>query len=82
MLCKPDSLDPKKVKGKILVCLRGETARVNKGVQAAMAGAAGMILCNDEANANDVVADLHLVPASHVTYTDGLAIYAYINSTK
>ncbi|KAL6567583.1 hypothetical protein OROGR_001251 [Orobanche gracilis] len=43
-LCKENTLDPNKVKGKIIVCLRGDNARVNKGVVAAQAGAVGMIL--------------------------------------
>lgn len=82
MLCKAGSLDPKKVKGKILVCLRGENARVDKGQQAALAGAVGMILCNDKADGNEIVADPHVLPASHLKYSDGLAVYAYINSTR
>lgn len=69
-------------KGKILLCLRGESARVEKGQEAASAGAVGMILANDAANGNDITADAHVLPASHVTYTDGEAIYSYINSTK
>ncbi|EFH67516.1 predicted protein [Arabidopsis lyrata subsp. lyrata] len=36
-ICK-GSLDPEKVKGKILVCLRGDNARVDKGQQAVVAG--------------------------------------------
>ena len=44
------TLDPEKVKGKIVGCLRGENGRIDKGWQAARAGAVGMILCNDKAN--------------------------------
>ncbi|XP_075100742.1 uncharacterized protein LOC107776554 [Nicotiana tabacum] len=36
-LCKVGALDPKKVKGTILVCLRGDNAKVDKGQQAALA---------------------------------------------
>ncbi|POO02848.1 Subtilase [Trema orientale] len=82
LLCEPGTLDPKKVKGKILVCLRGVTARIEKGQQAALAGAVGFILANDEANGNDISADLHFLPASHVNYTDGQLVFAYLNSTK
>ncbi|OVA12340.1 Peptidase S8/S53 domain [Macleaya cordata] len=81
-LCKPGSLDHKKVRGKILVCLRGDNARVDKGLQAYLAGAAGMILANDLATGNEIISDAHVLPASHITYTDGLKVYAYINSTK
>ncbi|XP_019053161.1 PREDICTED: subtilisin-like protease SBT5.4 [Nelumbo nucifera] len=82
LLCKAGALDPEKVRGKILTCLRGETARVDKGEQAARAGAVGMILANDVTTANEIIADAHVLPASHITYTDGLAVFAYINSTK
>ncbi|CAK7331058.1 unnamed protein product [Dovyalis caffra] len=81
LLCKPGSLDHEKAKGKILVCLRGETGRMDKGYQAALVGATGMILCNDKASGNEIIADLHVLPASEITYTDGLAVFAYINST-
>ncbi|CAI0552185.1 unnamed protein product, partial [Linum tenue] len=82
LLCKPGTLDPKKVKGKILVCLRGITARVDKGEQAAVVGAVGMVLANDLSTGNEVVADAHVLPASHVNYGSGLEIFHYINSTK
>ncbi|KAI8556333.1 hypothetical protein RHMOL_Rhmol05G0244700 [Rhododendron molle] len=82
MLCKEGTLDPKKVKGKILVCLRGDNGRLEKGMVAALAGAVGMILCNDESDGNEIIADPHYLPASHINYTDGLVVYAYLNSTK
>ncbi|GMP75936.1 hypothetical protein CsSME_00032844 [Camellia sinensis var. sinensis] len=82
MLCKGGTLDPRKVKGKIVACLRGEIARVEKGMEAAQAGAVGMILCNDELSGNEIIADPHVLPASHINYTDGLAVLAYINSTN
>lgn len=82
MLCKNGTLDHKKVKGKILVCLRGGNGRVDKGVQASLAGAVGMILANDVLTRNELIADAHVLPAAHITYTDGLAVFKYINSTK
>lgn len=81
-LCEEGSLDPKKVKGKIIVCLRGDNARVDKGYVAAQAGAVGMILANGEQNGDEIIADAHMLPASHVSYTDGSSVYQYINSTK
>ncbi|XP_075665840.1 subtilisin-like protease SBT5.4 [Castanea sativa] len=82
MLCKPGTLDPKKAKGKILACLRGENARVDKGEQAALAGAVGMILCNDKLDGNEIIADPHVLPATQINYKDGVAVFAYINSTN
>ena len=70
------------MKGKILVCLRGDNARVDKGQQALSAGAVAMILANNEVSGNEIIAYPHVLPASHITYTDGLAVYEYIQSTK
>uniref|UniRef100_A0A803LYM1 Uncharacterized protein n=2 Tax=Chenopodium quinoa TaxID=63459 RepID=A0A803LYM1_CHEQI len=81
MLCLAGTLDKTKVQGKIVACLRGGNARVAKGVQALLAGAAGMILCNDKGSGNEIIADLHVLPATQLTYTDGAAVLAYINST-
>nr|GLL29432.1 subtilisin-like protease SBT5.3 [Ipomoea trifida]GMD03544.1 subtilisin-like protease SBT5.3 [Ipomoea batatas] len=82
LVCKPGTLDPEKVKGKVLVCLRGGIPRTDKSHQAALAGAVGMILANDEDSGNDIEADAHFLPATHVTYSDGLAIFDYINKTR
>ncbi|KAL9243889.1 hypothetical protein vseg_017726 [Gypsophila vaccaria] len=79
-LCESGTLDPKKATGKIVVCLRGVNARVEKGEVVALAGGVGMILANDEASGNEVIADPHVLPASHVNYTDGLAIFEFIQS--
>ncbi|GAB4859294.1 Subtilisin-like protease SBT5.3 [Ancistrocladus abbreviatus] len=81
-LCADGSLDPEKARGKILVCLRGITARVAKGEQCALAGAVGMVLANDPSTGNEVIADAHVLPASHVNYSNGVLIYSYINSTR
>ncbi|GMI74108.1 hypothetical protein like AT5G59810 [Hibiscus trionum] len=81
-LCQPGSIDPKKAKGKILVCLRGITARTDKGKQALKAGAVGMILANDEASGNELIADPHFLPATQINFTDGRTVFAYINSSK
>ncbi|KAJ1398076.1 Peptidase S8/S53 domain [Sesbania bispinosa] len=80
--CREGALDPEKAKGKILVCLRGDGDRLEKGVQVANAGAVGMILANDKESADEIIADPHVLPASHVTFKDGSYILNYINSTK
>ncbi|CAN0890863.1 Subtilisin-like protease SBT5.4 [Linum grandiflorum] len=80
--CKNNTLDPNKAKGKILVCLRGEADRFDMGLALASAGAAGMILCNDELGGDSLERDPHYLPALHITYKDSLALFKYINSTK
>ncbi|XP_050236945.1 subtilisin-like protease SBT5.4 [Mercurialis annua] len=82
ILCKNGSLDKAKVTGKIIVCLRGDSGRIEKGMVVAALGAAGMVLANDRIDGNDLFSDPHFLPATHVTYTDGQAIYSYLNSTK
>ncbi|KAL1155565.1 hypothetical protein V6Z11_A08G033500 [Gossypium hirsutum] len=82
ILCQPETIDPKKAKGKILVCVRGISGRTGKGKQALLAGAVGMILVNDRKSGNEVIADPHLLPATHINFTDGNTLFAYINSTR
>ncbi|CAJ1939056.1 unnamed protein product [Sphenostylis stenocarpa] len=82
VLCQNGTLDPNKVEGKIVVCLRGINARVDKGEQALLAGAVGMVLANDKDSGNEIIADPHVLPASHINFSDGTAVYNYIKSTK
>ncbi|XP_030929596.1 subtilisin-like protease SBT5.4 [Quercus lobata] len=82
LFCYAGSLDPIKVKGKIVLCLRGENARIEKGSECLRAGAVGMILANSEIDGNDLSADPHVLPASLIKYTDGQIIFGYLNSIK
>ncbi|XP_039172486.1 subtilisin-like protease SBT5.3 [Eucalyptus grandis] len=82
LLCQNGTLDPRKVKGKILVCLWGENASIDKGEKAFLAGAVGMVLANNMSLGNEIKAYPHFLPASHVNYGDGAAIFSYIKSTK
>ena len=68
-------LDPAIVAGKIVVCQRGVTARVNKSLAVMEAGGVGMVLFNSPDSSLN--ADFHFVPTVHVSNADGLAIKAY-----
>jgi hypothetical protein len=57
-------LDPAKVAGKIVVCDRGVTARVNKSAAVREAGGAGVILVN--VTPSSINADAHSLPTVHV----------------
>ncbi|KAI4963273.1 hypothetical protein ZWY2020_015126 [Hordeum vulgare] len=81
-LCMEGSLDRKKAEGKIVVCMRGKNARVEKGEEVHRAGGVGLVLANDEATGNEMIADAHVLPATHITYSDGVALLAYMNSTR
>ncbi|KAK3224739.1 hypothetical protein Dsin_004601 [Dipteronia sinensis] len=81
-LCGNGSLNGTDVKGKIVLCERGGgIGRIDKGVEVKNAGGAAMILMNDEPNAFSTLTDLHVLPATHVSFADGLKIKSYINST-
>jgi len=68
-------LDPAKVAGKIVVCDRGVTGRVNKSLAVQQAGGVGMILVNT--SVNSINADFHFVPTVHLQSTDRAAVKAY-----
>ncbi|HET9506766.1 MAG TPA: S8 family peptidase [Gaiellaceae bacterium] len=78
-LCYPGTLDPAKVTGKIVLCLRGVIARVDKSLAVQQAGGIGMVLYNDPDSSLN--ADFHFVPTVHVDKASGLAIKAYIAGT-
>ncbi|MDT0166758.1 S8 family serine peptidase [Actinotalea sp. AC32] len=65
----------------VVLCKRGENARVEKSQAVHEAGGAGMVLydVSDEAS---LVTDNHWVPSVHVTLSDGLAIKAYVAATE
>ncbi|MGM9482601.1 S8 family serine peptidase [Roseateles sp. NT4] len=70
----PLELDPAKVAGKIVICTRGNNARVDKSLAVLNAGGVGMIMAD---NGGGLVAEAHSVPTVHVTAADGTAIKAY-----
>ena len=69
------ALDPAKVAGKIVVCDRGNNARVDKSLAVLEAGGVGMILLN--VNNNSLVNDFHSVPTVHLQVTDYDAVHSY-----
>ncbi|XXG72438.1 hypothetical protein AAC387_Pa07g1533 [Persea americana] len=83
-VCLAGSLDPNKVKGKIVFCLvGGDNLGVEKGVAVLQAGGVGMILGNDPLSAtNDLIAESHVLPATQITAVDADVVLSYINSTK
>ncbi|HEY3474976.1 MAG TPA: S8 family serine peptidase, partial [Anaerolineales bacterium] len=74
-LCYPGTLDPAVVTGKIVLCLRGVIARVDKSRAVLEAGGVGMVLYNNPDSSLN--ADFHFVPTVHVNSAAGLAIKAY-----
>lgn len=70
-------LDPAKVAGKIVVCERGSTDRVNKSLAVKQAGGVGMVLINVTGGATDLYSDIHAVPSVHMDAATGVTISTY-----
>ncbi|OIW21191.1 hypothetical protein TanjilG_30787 [Lupinus angustifolius] len=79
-MCTPGSLDPKLVRGKVVVCDRGVNARVEKGLVVKKAGGVGMILANTAQNGEESIADRHVLPAMAVGEIVGDKIREYVGS--
>ncbi|KAM3362044.1 subtilisin-like protease [Capsicum galapagoense] len=72
------------VKGKIVLCNTGSivTTIVELGERVRDAGGAAMIVMNIKPEGYTTFADVHVLPATHVTYGDGQKILKYMNSTS
>lgn len=78
-MCVEGSLDPAKVKGKIVLCERGINGRVAKGQEVARAGGAGMVLFN-AVDTDTMFSDTHFIPTVMIDKTPGEQIRAWVNS--
>ncbi|MFB2600003.1 S8 family serine peptidase [Herbiconiux sp. P17] len=74
-LCGPDTLDPAKVAGAIVLCDRGVVDRVAKSAEVARAGGIGLVLVNTHPDSVDL--DTHSVPTVHVDSAAADALHAY-----
>eukprot|EP00258_Populus_trichocarpa_P035694 XP_024451713.1 subtilisin-like protease SBT5.4 [Populus trichocarpa] len=81
-LCLDGTLDPNKVSGKIILCLRGQSPRLPKGYEAERAGAVGMILANDIISGDELYLEAYELPSAHITYADGESVMDYIKATR
>jgi subtilisin family serine protease len=73
--CGDGTLDPDKVRGRIVQCDRGVVNRVDKSAEVERAGGIGMVLTNVTSDSEDL--DLHSVPTVHVDVDSRAAIVAY-----
>ncbi|WP_432542235.1 S8 family peptidase [Kineococcus sp. SYSU DK002] len=78
--CLDGSLDPARVRGRIVVCERALTARVAKSAEVARAGGVGMIIYNPVPNSLEP--DAHAVPTVHLDTAQGEALLAHVRSTR
>lgn len=66
--------------GTIVVCDRGEIARVDKGRNVKAGGAAALVLANVTSGADSVVADAHVLPAININAAQGDKLRAWLAS--
>ncbi|KAL3838401.1 hypothetical protein ACJIZ3_022992 [Penstemon smallii] len=77
LFLEEDSLKNIDIQGKIVVCPYGSDEMIAK-----KAGAAAVILINDEHQGYTTIANAHVLPVTHISYADGLKLRAYLNSTS
>lgn len=64
--------------GLIVICDRGVFSRVAKGSNVLAGGAIGMVLANDAPNAASLNADPHVLPAIHISHSDGIVLKTWL----
>ncbi len=72
------ALDASLVNGKVVLCERGNSARVDKSRAVAEAGGSGMVLID---TGTALVAETHAVPTVHLSLTDGTALRTYVQTS-
>ncbi|XP_027368536.1 subtilisin-like protease Glyma18g48580 [Abrus precatorius] len=82
-LCKARTLDPKKVRGKIVICVRREKiTSIAEGQEAALAGAVGVAVVNDEKSGKTLLAEPHPLTAVNVDPRAASQAFNYQSSNK
>ena len=80
--CEANIWDANTFDGEIVVCDRGVVARVSKSDNVANAGGGGMVLANNAANSDSLIADEHSIPSVHITYDDGVALKNWLQNSE
>ncbi len=75
--CFAGTLNAAAAAGKVVVCDRGVSARVDKSAEVKRAGGLAMVLTNANAAADGLVADFHSVPSVHLPLANRAAVHAY-----
>ncbi|MEW6989116.1 S8 family serine peptidase [Colwelliaceae bacterium 6441] len=66
--------------GEIVVCDRGEIARVQKAINVADGGAGGYVLANIDGGTNDIASDHYVIPGIHINNADGNLLREWLAS--
>ncbi|XP_072957646.1 subtilisin-like protease 4 [Typha angustifolia] len=79
--CRNDSFNGVDLRGKIVLCETGfDVTNVEKGEHVLQAGGKAMIVLNQKEQGFTTLAEEHVLPAAHVSFSDRLVIEAYISS--
>ena len=71
------ALDPAKVAGKIVVCIRGGNVLVNKGASVQLAGGAAMVIQNAPGTNNSTINQPYVIPTVHLDVSAHPSVLAY-----
>ncbi|GGF57026.1 S8 family serine peptidase [Alteromonas lipolytica] len=66
--------------GEIVVCDRGDIARIQKAINVAAGGAGGYVLANVAGDAENLVADEYVIPGIHINAADGERLKTWLAS--
>lgn len=80
-LCLSGTLSKELIQGKIVLCLRGYSTNVEKGLEVRRAGGLGFILQNP-VDGISISVDAHVLPGTAVLSNDSATILNYIKSNK
>ncbi|PIN22593.1 Tripeptidyl-peptidase II [Handroanthus impetiginosus] len=79
--CLSGTLSPEQVRGKIVLCLSGYSANVEKGLEVKRAGGLGFILQNP-IDGISIAVDAHVLPGTAIFSNDSDIVLNYIRSNK
>ncbi|KAG5605757.1 hypothetical protein H5410_027249 [Solanum commersonii] len=65
-----------------ILCLIISSSAFDKCTQATSVGAVGIVILNSAFFGNEMYAEPYLCPATHISYSDGLQVSSYVNSTR
>ncbi|MEO5595701.1 MAG: S8 family serine peptidase, partial [Lysobacteraceae bacterium] len=77
---KPAAWNSTTYPGKMVVCDRGIYPRVSKSKNVQLAGGAAMVLLNQITDGNSIVADPHVIPSTHLGYSDSQALLTWLST--
>ncbi|MCW8877591.1 MAG: S8 family serine peptidase [Kangiellaceae bacterium] len=66
--------------GEIVVCDRGEIARVKKAENVAVGGAGGFVLANVDSGATNLADDIYVIPGIHIAAAGGNSLRTWLSS--